>query len=36
MLEAVDFPISLPVGNLSALFPGRSQRMQRQTTVEEV
>ncbi|RHZ61828.1 putative plasma membrane ammonium transporter (Ato3) [Aspergillus thermomutatus] len=27
ILEAVDFPISLPVGDLSTLVPGRSQRM---------
>ncbi|KAF7163920.1 hypothetical protein CNMCM6106_000692 [Aspergillus hiratsukae] len=27
ILEAVDFPISLPVGDLSTVIPGRSQRM---------
>ncbi|GFG18160.1 protein alcS [Aspergillus udagawae] len=27
ILEAVDFPISLPVGDLSTVVPGRSQRM---------
>ncbi|EAW24524.1 putative plasma membrane ammonium transporter (Ato3) [Aspergillus fischeri NRRL 181] len=27
ILEAVDFPVSLPVGDLSTLIPGRSQRM---------
>lgn len=27
ILEAVDFPISIPVGDFSTLIPGRSQRM---------
>ncbi|KAL4954124.1 GPR1/FUN34/yaaH family-domain-containing protein [Aspergillus filifer] len=29
ILEAVDFPISLPVGDLSSVIPGRSQKMRR-------
>lgn len=29
MLEAVDFPITLPVGDLSTVVPGKSQRMRR-------
>lgn len=28
MLQAVDFPILLPVGDLSNVIPGRTQKMQ--------